>query len=88
MPKDIIARTVERSREAVFTLTRAEGAEMAGAAEIFVGIDVSKAWLDVAVHEQATFFRVRNNDQGVGELVEQLQAIEPTLVILEATGGF
>ena len=61
---------------------------MAGAAEIFVGIDVSKAWLDVAVHEQATFFRVRNNDQGIGELVEQLQAIGPMLVILEATGGF
>ena len=61
---------------------------MASAAEIFVGIDVSKAWLDVAEHEQATFFRVRNNDQGIAELVERLQEIEPTLVVLEATGGF
>lgn len=61
---------------------------MAGAAEIFVGIDVSKAWLDVAVHEQTTFFRVKNNDQGIAELVERLQAIEPVLVVLEATGGF
>ena len=25
-------------------------------AEIFVGIDVSKAWLDVAVHESKTIF--------------------------------
>jgi transposase len=61
---------------------------MAGAAEIFVGIDVSKAWLDVAVHEQTTFFRVRNNDQGINKLVDRLQEIEPTLVVLEATGGF
>lgn len=88
VPEDIIARTVERSREAVFTLTWAEGAEMAGAAEIFVGIDVSKDWLDVAVHEQTTFFRVKNDDQGIAELVEQLQTIKPVLVVLEATGGF
>jgi transposase len=61
---------------------------MASAAEIFVGIDVSKAWLDVAVHGEATFFRVKNDDQGIAELVEWMQTIEPVLVVLEATGGF
>ena len=61
---------------------------MASAAEIFVGVDVSKAWLDVAVHEQTTFFRVKNSDQGIAELVKWLQESEPALVVLEATGGF
>jgi transposase len=88
VPEDIIARTVERSREAVFTLTRAEGAEMASAAEIFVGIDVSKIWLDVAVHERETFFRVSNEEHDIAKLVMWLKATEPALVVLEATGGF
>jgi transposase len=61
---------------------------MAGTVKVFVGIDVSKVWLDVAVHERATCFRARNNDQGIAELVEQLAGLEPTLVVLEATGGF
>ena len=88
VPEDIIARTVERSREAVFTLTRAEGAEMTSAAEIFVGIDVSKIWLDVTVHERETFFRIRNEEQDIAKLVTWLKAMDPTLVVLEATGGF
>jgi transposase len=61
---------------------------MENTAEIFVGIDVSKAWLDVAVHRSDTCFRVGNDDQGIGELVERLQKERPTLVVLEATGGF
>ena len=61
---------------------------MTSAAEIFVGIDVSKDWLDVAVHERETFFRVRNEEQDIAKLVMWLKAMNPTLVILEATGGF
>jgi len=61
---------------------------MADAAEIFVGIDVSKTWLDVAVHERETFFRVRNEEQDIAKLVMWLKATEPVLVVLEATGGF
>ena len=88
MPEAIIARTVERSSETVFTLTRAKGCEMESLAGIFVGIDVSKTWLDVAVHEQAVCFRVGNDASGMAELVQCLQAMKPTLVVLEATGGF
>jgi transposase len=61
---------------------------MASAAEIFVGIDVSKAWLDVAVHKETTFFRVKKNDRGIAKLLEQLAEMQPTLIVLEATGGF
>lgn len=61
---------------------------MAGEAGIFVGIDISKAWLDVAVHEQETGWRVGNNDQGISKLVKELKGLKPELVLVEATGGF
>jgi transposase len=53
---------------------------------IFVGIDVSKAQLDVALRPTGRFV-VPNNDSGIAQLLEQLQATAPTLIILEATGG-
>ena len=61
---------------------------MTGEAEIFVGIDVSKAWLDIAVHEQEKYWRAGNNDQGIAELVVELKKLAPALILLEATGGF
>jgi transposase len=61
---------------------------MKKAVEIFVGIDVSKAWLDVAVHEQEEVFRVSNDDAGIANLVERLKKLKPTLIVLEPTGGF
>lgn len=57
--------------------------------EIFVGIDVSKNWLDVAVHEQAAeAFRTSNEETGIASLVKRLKKMKPTLIVLEATGGF
>lgn len=61
---------------------------MAGEAGIFVGIDVSKAWLDIAVHERETCWRAGNNDQGIADLVVELKKLAPALVLMEATGGF
>jgi transposase len=61
---------------------------MTDPAEIFVGIDVSKAQLDVAVHNQPSSWQADNTDAGIAELAKQLQAMNPTLVVLEATGGF
>jgi transposase len=55
---------------------------------IFVGIDVSKAWLDVAVHEQSEEFRDSNDSVGIADLVERLKKLGPTLIVLEPTGGF
>lgn len=57
-------------------------------AEIFVGMDISKAWLDVAVHEQEATFRARNNEEGIADLVKRLKRLKPTLIVLEPTGGF
>ncbi len=55
---------------------------------VFVGIDVGKAHLDVARHDDDETWRVDNDETGVEELVEQLVELDPELVVLEATGGF
>lgn len=55
--------------------------------EQFVGVDVSKDRLDVAVAPQGETFSFANDEGGIGELVERLRAPSPTLVVLEATGG-
>jgi transposase len=55
-------------------------------AEIFVGMDVSQACVDVAVHP-GTAFQIANDERGVVQAVERLQALQPTLIVLEATGG-
>ena len=55
--------------------------------EQFVGIDVSKDQLDVAVAPQGKSFSVANNSAGIEQLTERLRALGPTLVVLEATGN-
>jgi transposase len=53
----------------------------------FVGMDVAKAQLDVAIRPSGERWAVPNDPSGVTTLVEQLQARHPTLIVLEATGG-
>jgi transposase len=54
---------------------------------VFVGIDVSNAQLDVAVRPEGQGFSVRNDEPGRGTLVGRLRELQPSLVVLEATGG-
>ena len=56
--------------------------------EIFVGIDVAKAQLDIAVcgAEEAAW-NVLHTPAGLQKLGKRLQALAPTRVVLEATGG-
>jgi transposase len=54
----------------------------------FVGIDVAKDRLDVQVHPSGESFTLTRTPDGLADLVARLQAIAPTLVVLEATGGF
>ena len=53
----------------------------------FMGIDVAKAQLDIAVRPSGERWTVPNDADGVATLVEQGQALHPTLMVLEATGG-
>jgi transposase len=57
------------------------------AAAVFVGIDVAKAYVDVAVRPSGVHERLPNDEAGVAQLVDRLRAARPTLVVLEATGG-
>lgn len=54
----------------------------------FIGIDVSKATLDVAVHGSGARLRAQNEEQGLKELGAQLLALAPELVVMEASGGY
>ena len=54
----------------------------------FVGIDVAQATLDLAVRPTAETWQVSNDEAGITTLVPQLQALAPTLIVLEATGGY
>jgi transposase len=57
-------------------------------AETFVGIDISKTHLDVAVYAQPQTWQFENTDAGIAALLAHLGTLQPTLVVLEATGGF
>jgi transposase len=55
---------------------------------IWVGLDVAKAHIDVAVLPTCTRLQVPNDESGHATLVASLLAATPTLVVLEATGGY
>ena len=55
---------------------------------VFVGIDVSKVRLDVYVRPLGQAWSVDNDDVGHAELVRRLGELKPTLVVLEAAGGY
>lgn len=54
---------------------------------VFVGIDVAKAELEIALRPTTEGWGVANDDPGIATLVARLQAIQPALIVLEATGG-
>jgi transposase len=53
----------------------------------FVGIEVAKAQLDMALRPAGERWAVPNDASGIVPLVDRLQALQPTLIVLEATGG-
>ena len=57
------------------------------APQFFVGIDVAKAQLDIALRPTGERRAVANDEPGIAALVARLQAVQPTLIVLEATGG-
>ncbi len=55
-------------------------------ASLCVGIDVSKAQLDIALRPDGRFV-VPNDETGIVHVVERLRALPVALIVLEATGG-
>jgi transposase len=66
---------------------RAIKEERMSTAESYIGIDVSKAQWDVAVRPSAEGGSVPHDLSGITTLVARLQALQPALIVLEATGG-
>ena len=56
--------------------------------QVFVGIDVAKAQLDMALRPTGERWAVTNDDAGIAALVTRLQEITPQLIGLEATGSY
>lgn len=54
----------------------------------YIGIDVSKARLDVAIHDSKQCFSCDNTEAGVEALIKQMKELEPELIVMEATGGY
>jgi transposase len=61
---------------------------MMAATPCFVGIDVAKAQLDIALRPTGERWAVANDDTEIAALVARLQAVPPTLIVLVATGGY
>ena len=53
----------------------------------YVGIDVAKAQVDVAVRPAGDTWEFTRDDVGIGKLVSQLKTLQPAIVLLEASGG-
>ena len=56
--------------------------------EAYVGIDVSKRWLEVCVYGEPESWKVGNDADGHRTLVEKMKALQPVLIVFEATGGY
>lgn len=54
----------------------------------YVGIDVSKDKLDVAVLGEERVWQVENTQDGIVKLVQQMENLQPELIVVEATGGY
>jgi transposase len=54
----------------------------------FVGIDVAKDAVEVAIHGSPSVESFTNDRKGLCRLRERLATLGPTLVVLEATGGY
>ncbi len=58
------------------------------ATKVFVGVDVSKDNLDVAIGAAKDIITFANDQKGVDALVKKLSRIHPALTVFESTGGY
>lgn len=54
----------------------------------FLGIDVSKDKLDLAVDGQEGVVTFANDAAGITQLIERMRSLRPRLIVVEATGGY
>ena len=61
---------------------------MATSSERYVGIDVSKDRLDIAVLGEERLWQKDNTQVGIQQLVKHMVEMQPELIVVEATGGY
>lgn len=64
-----------------------EMSEQIETSDIFIGIDVSKATLDVTARPIGQQWQFTNDDQGRQDALKALQPLQPRLIVMEATGN-
>lgn len=66
-----------------------KGGRMAEEA-LYIGIDVSKQWLDIVVIPNGESLRIGNTEQAIGELIKDLENQDHSIerIVVEATGGY
>jgi transposase len=90
-PNSCLERDVECVLSATDSASVRKGVRMMQSTEsvqqMFVGIDVSKTMLEVDSYPQSQVLRFSNDESGRSALVALLQSKQPTLIVVEATGG-
>jgi transposase len=83
------ARTVVRASDARIMQGRANGFEenVMPPTALYVGIDVAKAQLDVAVRPTGDRWAIPNTEAGLQDVLARLAPLQPTLVLVDAAGG-
>lgn len=56
--------------------------------EVFVGIDIAKDRLDVHLLPKGEHTAVENDAEGIASFITLLQEEEPTIIVMEASGGY
>ena len=86
------ARTVARSQRPNTSVGSTplyeEEVGMTTSSGTFVGIDVAKEKLDIAVLGETKGSQVGNDEKGITSLIQKMIALKPSLIVVEATGGY
>lgn len=56
--------------------------------KVYVGIDVSKAWLDIGFHPGQESWRIENTQKDIRQLSKRFQSMPIENIVVEATGGY
>jgi len=53
-----------------------------------VGIDVAKDSMEITVHENQEKWSFTNDETGIAKLITRMKKLGPSLIVMEATGGY
>ena len=62
--------------------------EQSAESQVYVGIDVCKAWLDVFIHPVGRNLRITNDRNGLKKLKRELAHYDVACIVTEATGKY